>query len=153
MQIFRLCLLARKVTKFLMPFFKLQVGFLLDFALPSSVMTYNPSEISSWKCILWTKRAHQCTIFQNFERCNESSPNSSCHFWNHKVRIYSNSASLFSFMKDNSSVFFQLKPYILRTKIAQWSKTLELLSGWVKIYKIPHVTFESTSHFLFKICS
>ena len=106
MQIFRLCLLARKVTKFLMPFFKLQVGFLLDFALPSSVMTYNPSEISSWKCILWTKRAHQCTIFQNFERCNESSPNSSCHFWNHKVRIYSNFESLFSAMKDNSSAFF-----------------------------------------------
>ena len=56
--------------------------------------------------ILWTKRANQYTIFQIFEHCNESSPNSSCHFWNHKARVYSNFASLFSVMKDNSSVFF-----------------------------------------------
>ena len=56
--------------------------------------------------MLWTKRAHQCTIFQTFECSNERSINSSCHFWSHEVRVYSNSASLFSVMKDNSSVFF-----------------------------------------------
>ena len=43
--------------------------------------------------------------FFRLECSNESSPNSSCHFWNYKVRVYSNSASLFSIMKDNSSVF------------------------------------------------
>ena len=65
--------------------------------------------------MLWTKRVHQSTIFQTFECSNESSPNSSCHFWNHKVRVYSNFASLFSVMKDNSSVFF----------LAQTSYTLD----------------------------
>ena len=39
------CLLAGKLNKFLMSFFKLQVGFPLNFALPFSVMTHNPSEI------------------------------------------------------------------------------------------------------------
>ena len=43
--------------------------------------------------------------FFRLECSNESPPNSSCHFWNYKVRVYSNSASLFSIMKDNSSVF------------------------------------------------
>ena len=32
--------------------------------------------------------------------------NSSCQFWNQKVTVYSNFASLFSAMKNNSSVFF-----------------------------------------------
>ena len=30
---------------------------------------------------------------------------------------------------------------------------MELLSGWVKIHKIPHVVFETTSHFFFKLRS
>ena len=44
-------------------------------------------------------------IFQTFECSNESSPNSSRHFRNCKVKVYSNFASLFSVMKNNSSVF------------------------------------------------
>ena len=44
--------------------------------------------------------------FSDFECSNESSPNSSCHFWSHKIRVYSTFVSLFSGMKDNSSVFF-----------------------------------------------
>ena len=43
-----------------------------------------------------TKKAHQSTTFQIFECFNESSPNSSCQFWNHKVKVYSNFASLFT---------------------------------------------------------
>ena len=39
---------------------------------------------------------------------NKSSPNFSCQFWKHKVKVYSNSALLFSIMKDKSSVFFSL---------------------------------------------
>ena len=31
--------------------------------------------------MLWTKRAHQCTIFQT----SECSPNSSCHVWNFEI--------------------------------------------------------------------
>ena len=37
----------------------------LDFATPFSVMTHNSSEIFHLKqYMLWTKRAHQCTIFR-----------------------------------------------------------------------------------------
>ena len=60
-------LLAWKLTKFLISFFKSQVNFYLDFAIPFSVMTNNFSEIFQLKhYILCTKRAHQCTIFQTF---------------------------------------------------------------------------------------
>ena len=89
--------------------------------------------------------------FQNFGCSNESSPNSSSHFWNHKVRVYSTFALLFSIMEDNSSVFFQLKPHILWTKIAHWSNIFGLLSGWVRIHQIPHVIFETSSQFFFKL--
>ena len=48
-----------------------------------------------WSITPWKKRPHQSTNFQIFECFNESSPNSSCQFWNHKVKVYSNFASLF----------------------------------------------------------
>ena len=91
--------------------------------------------------------------FQTFGCSNESSPNSSCHFWNHKVRVYSNFASLSSVIKGNSSVFFYLKPHILWTKISHWSEIFGLLSGWVKIHEIPHVIFEITSLFSLNFAS
>ena len=62
--------------------------------------------------------------FQTFGCSNESSPNSSCHFLNHKVRVYSNFASLLIVMKDNSSVFF----------LAQSSYTLDKNSPWKWIF-------------------
>ena len=78
-------LLAWQLTKFLMLFFKPQVSFPLNFASPFSVMTHNSSEIFWLKHnMLLTKRVHQCTDFQIFECSNESLPNFSCHFWNHK---------------------------------------------------------------------
>ena len=91
--------------------------------------------------------------FQTFGYSNESLPNSSCHFWNHKIRVYSNFASLFSGMKDNSCAFF-FSAQTLHTldKIAHWSEMFELLSGWVKIHHILHVIFETTSQFFFKLC-
>ena len=89
--------------------------------------------------------------FSYFECCNESLPNFPCHFWNHKARFCSNFASLVSFMKDNSSVFFLLKPHILWIKIAQRSKIFGLLSAWVKIH-IPDFKFEATCQFFFKLC-
>ena len=46
-----------------------------------SVSWHNSSEIFWLKhYILWTKRAHNCTIFQTFKYSNESSPSSSYHF-------------------------------------------------------------------------
>ena len=44
--------------------------------------------------------------FSDFWVSQRNLPNFSCHFWNHKVRVYSNFASLFIVMKDNSSAFF-----------------------------------------------
>ena len=86
--------------------------------------------------------------FQTFGCSNESWHNSSCHFWNDKVRVYSNFALQFSVMKNNSSItFFYLKPPILWTKIAHWSEIFELLSGWVKIHQVLPVIFETTCQF------
>ena len=54
--------------------------------------------------------------FQTFGCSNdESSPNSSCYFWNNNVRVSQISASLFSAMRDISSIFF----------LAQTSYTLD----------------------------
>ena len=66
---------------------------------------------------------------------------------------YSNFVSLFSVMKDNSSEFFQHKPYMLWTKKAHHSEIFRLLSGSVKIHQIPHVIFETKCQFFFKLCS
>ena len=74
-----------------------------------------PPKFSSWN-ILRTKRAHQITNFQIFECFNEISPNSSCQFWNHNVKVYSNFELLFSVTKDNSTVLFYLNPLYLRKK-------------------------------------
>ena len=60
--------------------------------------------------------------------------------------------SKFSAMKDNSSVYFLLKPHILWTKIAHEIEIFLFLSGSVKIHKIPRVIFEITSQFFFKFC-
>ena len=86
--------------------------------------------------MLWTKRVHQSRIFQIFQCFKESSPNSSCHFSNHKVKVYSNFPSLFSVMKDNSSKFLQLKLlYIGQKEPIEVSKFFRLLNGQVKFTK------------------
>ena len=128
-----------------MSFFKPRVNFPLDFASPFSVMTQ-----FLWNFLAETKRTHQSTVFQTFQCSNESSPNSSRYFWNHKVMVYSNFASVFSVMRDNS-VFLLLKPCIVWAKRAHWKEIFSLLSSWVKIHQIPHVRFETTSQFFFKL--
>ena len=68
-------LLAWKLTKFLMSFFKPQVSFPLHFAKPFSVMTHNSLKFSNWNIICFAQEAHQCTIFLTFRCSNECSPN------------------------------------------------------------------------------
>ena len=63
-----------------------------------------PLKFSSWNIICFGRK--ESIKVQNFECYNESSTNSSCHYWNHKVRVYSGFALLFCVMKGNSSVFF-----------------------------------------------
>ena len=72
--------------------------------------------------------------FSEFEGSNESTPNSSCHFWNHKVKVYSSFASLFSVIKDSCSVFFLAQTsYILnKNSPSKWS--FWAFEGWVKIH-------------------
>ena len=76
---------------------------------------------------LWTKRVYQST----FECFNDSSPNFSCQFRNHKIKVYSNFASLFSVMKYNSSVFFFFlsQTFVLWKKRALRKEIFRLLSG------------------------
>ena len=98
-----------------------------------------PLKFSSWNITLRKKRAHQSTNCHIFECFNESSLNSSCQFWNHKVKAYSNLASLFSVMKDISSVFFylnllyfrQTEPFKVRFsdfRVVGWKFTKFLMS-------------------------
>ena len=109
-----------------------------------------PLKFSSWSITLRTKRAHQITNFQIFECFIESSSNSSCQFWNHKVKVYSNFVSLFSVTKDNSSVFFYLKPLYFGQKEPIKVKFSDF---WVFGWKlISYVVFETTSQFFFKLC-
>ena len=90
-----------------------------------------PLKCSSWNITLWTKRAHQSTNVQIFEGFNESSPSSSCQFWNHKVKFYSNFASLFSVMKDNSSALFYLKLlYFGQKELIQAKFSDFWVAGW-----------------------
>ena len=99
-------LLARKLAKFLMSFFKLRVSFPLNFASPYSVMTHNSSNIFYLKYyMLWTKRAHWSEMFSLLsEWANVHQipyvlfETASQFFWNF--------ASLFSVMRNNSSVLF-----------------------------------------------
>ena len=70
-----------------------------------------------------------------------------------KGRVYSDLTSLFSAMKDNSYVFFLLRPYIVSTKRTHRSKIFRILSGWVKIYQLPHVIFETTFSFSLNVSS
>ena len=63
------------------------------------------------------KKSPSIYNFSDFECSNESLPNSSCHFWNHKVRVYSNFASLLSVMKDELLfIFLAQKSYTLDKK-------------------------------------
>ena len=119
--------------------------FSLKFCITFQCHDIIPLKFSTWNITLWTKRAHQSTNFQIFECFNESSPNSSCQFWNHKVKVYSNFASLFSVMKDNFSVFFLSQIFILWTKRTRWSEIFKLWRGWMEIHQFPYVIFETTS--------
>ena len=70
-----------------------------------------------------------------------------------QVDSSANFLSLFSVMKDNSSVpFLAQKMYTLLKKSALKWKLLRLSSAWVKIRQIPQVNFKMKSQFLFKFC-
>ena len=96
------------------------VNFYSNFASLFSVMKDNFLVFLLLKpCMLWTKRAHRKEIFRLL-----SGPNSSCHIWNHKsVFLFTMHHSSVSWViRDNSSVFFQLKYMIWRKGTHQSAK-------------------------------
>ena len=109
-----------------------------------------PLKFSSWIIMLWTKRGHQNANFYTFVCFNETSPNSSCQFWNHQVKVYPNFASLFNVMKLNSDItplyFFLAQTFML------WTKSNFQTLEWLGKKKSPntYVMFETTSQFFLK---
>ena len=63
-------------------------------------------------------------ISETLECLSQNSRNS-CHFLKQQISFSSNVASLFSVMRDSSSVLIELKIYILSTKGAYQSTNLE----------------------------
>ena len=108
MQIFRLLTACMKINQILYVIFQAtsQFSFIFCNTLQCHDTLFLWNFLAETCYMLWTKKAHQSTLSQTFECSNESSFNCSCHFWNLKIRVYSSFESLFSFMKDNSSVFF-----------------------------------------------
>ena len=109
MQIFRFLTAPMKFNQIPYVIFQATSQFSFKFCMTFNVMTHKSYETFLLKhYMLWTKTTYQSTIFQTFMCSNERSPNSLCHFWNHKVSIYSDFPSLFGVMKDNSLYFCSL---------------------------------------------
>ena len=94
--------------------------------------------------MLWTKRAHQCTNFRLL---------GSLMMKVHPIRQAIFETTRSGFFK--FCITFQCRIYLAKTsytldKIAHRSEIFGLLSGWV--HQIPHVIFETTSQFFFKLC-
>ena len=51
------------------------------------------------------------------------------------------------FSRHDSSVSFQLKHYILSTRIAHQKANFQISTAQVKVHQIPYVIFETISHF------
>ena len=99
---------GQKFVKFLKSILKRQVNsapyFFASFFI---VMTHD--SFVNFKLIhflLRIKGSHQRSNFETFECSGKNLPNSLYHFPNHKSVFFSNLASLFSVMKDNSYVPF-----------------------------------------------
>ena len=133
-----------------MSFFKPQVNFHLNFATPLSVMTHNSSEIFQLKqYMLWTKRAHQCTIFRRLGALMKFHPIPHA--------IFETTRSGFIQVLHHYSVSWKITPlfssnliYFGENSPLKWNfRTSEC---WVKIHQIRHVIFETMSQFFLKLC-
>ena len=151
-QIFRLSTACMKINQIFMSLFKPQVSFPLILQHPSVSSHKIPLEISNWIIIcFWQKEPINVPFFRLLSALMKVHPIPLAIF--DKVRVYSNFASLFSVVKDNSFVFFYLKPHILWTKIAHRNEIFRLLSFGRKFTKfLMSYLFETTSQFFCKLC-
>ena len=69
-----------------------------------------------------------------------------------QVICSSNFAPFFIVMTHNSSVNFQLIYFLLWIKGSYQSPNFDTFQSLVKIRHIPHVIFQTTSQFFFKLC-
>ena len=133
-------LLAWRLNKFFMSFFKSQVSFPLNFASHFSVMTHNSSENFQLKhYMLWTKIAISVQFFRLLGALMKVHPI--------PHTIFETTTSGFIQILHHCSLSWKITPlyflaqnHILLTKIAHWSEVFGLLSGSLKI------------QFFFKFC-
>ena len=100
---------------------------------------------------MWTKRAAQCTIFHTVMCCNESSPNSSCNFGSHRVRVSSNVASMFSLWKIALLYFFGLHLLCFLQNYPIKIQIFKLSTARVKSHQIPNLVVQIKSQYFFKV--
>ena len=111
-----------------MSILKRRVNSFSDFSSFFSVVRYNSCvNFQLTHFLLWTKGSHESTSLDTYKCSDENLPNSSCYFPNHKS-VFSNFVWLFSVIKYNSSVLFQVKRFLLCTKgTNQSSNFLDLI--------------------------
>ena len=136
-------LLAWKLTKFFMSFFKPRVSFPLNFSYHSSVSWHIiPLKLSSWNIVcLGQKDPIKVQFFRLLSALTKVYPVSHA--------IFETTRSVFIQILHHCSVSWKIKPlYFFNsnltyfyTKRAYWSNIFRLLRGWVKIHQIPYVIF------------
>ena len=99
----------------------------------TSLFSVIPLNFSSWNMIcLGQKEPIRIQFCTTFEYSNESSPNSFCHFWKRKVKVYSNFPLLFVSWKITSL-------YSLSSKLIYFEQKdpieVKLLDFWVVGWK------------------
>ena len=119
-------LLELKFTKFFMLFFKQKLSFSSKFGSVFTVMRGNSSVFFQLKLyMLLTKVAHQKCKFSDLSLLALKFTKFPMSFLEPRVNFSSYFASLSSVMRDNSSVLFNLKLYLLRTKGAYQRANLQ----------------------------
>ena len=121
MQILCFLSVGSKFAKFLISFFKTQVSFSSQFAPFFSIMTNNSSVLFWLKHNIFDKNSTSECKFSNLPLLALKFTKFLMVFLETRVRFSSNFVSLFSVMRQNSSVFFQLKRYMHWTKGAHQS--------------------------------
>ena len=119
-------MLRSTFVKFLMSILKRQVNSLLNFESFFIFMRNNSSvNFKLMHILFWIKGSHQSPNIETFKCSGEILPYFSCHFPNHKSVFSSDFASIFNVVKDNASVIFQVKHYILCMKETKQSENFE----------------------------
>ena len=146
-QIFRLPNARKKINQIPYVIFQATSQFLFKFCITFSVKTIIPLTFSSWNICFGQKKPMKVQFFRLLSALIKVQPIPDAIFETTRpgfIQIF------FSVMKDNFSVFLQLKPCTLWTKTGQRKEIFRLLSAWVKIHQISLVIYETTSQFFLR---